>query len=78
MWNIPTEERLAKIPRLYETEDTELKDTLLHLHFFMGGCDWYIAEYDGDDMVIPPEITTGYRTPNHDRNFLFVLLGIAD
>ena len=22
----------------------------IHLHFFIGGCDWYIAEYDGDDL----------------------------
>jgi hypothetical protein len=60
MWNIPTEERLAKIPRLYETEDTELKDKQIHLHFFMGGCDWYIAEYDGKDLFF------GYAILNSD------------
>jgi len=50
MWNTPTEERLSKIPRLYATEDTALKDTLIHLHFFIGSSDWYIAEYDGEDL----------------------------
>jgi hypothetical protein len=50
MWNIPTKDRLAKIPALYETEKTPLQDKLIHLHFFLGGCDWYIAEYDGDDL----------------------------
>ena len=55
MWNIPTEERLAKIPRLYEIKEAKLADKLIRLHFFLGGCDWYIAEYDGDDMVIPPK-----------------------
>ena len=50
MWNEPTKERLAKIPRLYETENIPLKDKLIYLHFFIGGCDWYIAEYDGDDL----------------------------
>lgn len=50
MWNIPAKERLAKIPRLYETERIPLKDKLIYLHFFIGGCDWYIAEYDGKDL----------------------------
>ena len=47
MWNIPTKERLGKVPGLYETEHTPLKDKLIYIHFFIGGCDWYIAEYDG-------------------------------
>jgi hypothetical protein len=34
MWNAPTKERLAKIPRLNETEGTPLKDKLIYLHFF--------------------------------------------
>jgi hypothetical protein len=50
MWNQPTKEQLAKIPGLYETEDIPLKDKLIHLHLFIGGCDWYIAEYDGEDL----------------------------
>jgi hypothetical protein len=50
MWNEPTKERLARIPRLYETENTDLKDKEIHLHFFIGSADWYIAEYDGDDL----------------------------
>ena len=50
MWNEPTRERLSRIPRLYETEQVPLKDKLIYLHFFIGGCDWFIAEYDGDDL----------------------------
>ena len=50
MWNEPSTERLAKIPRLYETEHIQPQDKLIHLHFFIGGCDWYIAEFDGDDL----------------------------
>jgi hypothetical protein len=23
---------------------------VIYEHFFIGGCDWYIAEYDGDDL----------------------------
>ena len=50
MWNEPTQERLAKIPKLYETEHIPLQDKLIHLHFFIGACDWFIAEYDGEDL----------------------------
>ena len=47
MWNEPTKEQLAKIPKLYETEGVALKEKLVWLHFFLGAFDWYIAEYDG-------------------------------
>ena len=50
MWNQPTKERLNRIPKLYETEDVPLKHKRIHLHFFIGGSDWYISEYDGDDL----------------------------
>ena len=60
MWNIPNKERLAKIPKLYETENTPLNDKMIHLHFFIGGCDWYIAEYDGDDLFF------GFAILNND------------
>ena len=51
MWNKPSKERLSKIPKLYETENVPLADKLVYLHFFIGGSDWYIAEYDGDDLL---------------------------
>ena len=50
MWNIPTQQQLNKIPRLSETEHIPLEDKLIYLHFFLGDCDWYIAEYDGEDL----------------------------
>ena len=49
MWNKPTEDQLSNIPRLYETENIPAEEKLIHLHFFIGGCDWFIAEYDGYD-----------------------------
>jgi len=51
MWNEPTTERLAKLPRIYETEEVPLKDKLVHLHFFVAGCDWYICETDRRDLM---------------------------
>ena len=60
MWNEPTQEQLDAIPGLYETEHkTTLPDKLIHLHFFIGGCDWYIAEYDGQDLFFGFAILNG-------------------
>ncbi|EKD39360.1 MAG: hypothetical protein ACD_75C00434G0010 [uncultured bacterium] len=59
MWNIPTQERLDKIPRLYETEKVSVENKLIYLHFFIGSCDWYIAEYDGDDIFFCYAILNG-------------------
>ena len=50
MWNTPDQNELSKLPGLYETEDVELAAKEIHLHFFLGSCDWYIAEYDGQDL----------------------------
>jgi hypothetical protein len=50
MWNTPTADRLSRIPKLYETEHIPLQDKLIYLHFFIGGCDWYVAEFDGEDI----------------------------
>ncbi len=50
MWNKPSKKRLARIPRLYETENTPLEDKLIYLHFFIAGSDWYVCEYDGKDL----------------------------
>lgn len=60
MWNPPSKEILSKLPRLYETEHVSLKDKTIHLHFFIGGCDWFIAEFDGHDLL------WGYAILNND------------
>ncbi len=59
MWNEPSQDQLSRIPRLYETEDTRIEDKLIYLHFFIGGSDWYIAEYDGHDLFFGYAILNG-------------------
>lgn len=59
MWNTPSEQKLARIPRLYETESIPLLEKTVYLHFFIGGCDWYIVEYDGDDLFFGYAILNG-------------------
>ena len=51
MWNTPTEKDLAKIPGLYKTKTVSLKNKLIYLHFFIGGSDWYISEYDRENNL---------------------------
>jgi len=60
MWNEPTQERLSKIPKLYETEEVPLKEKLIYLHFFIFGSDWYVCEFDGHDLF------WGYAILNND------------
>ena len=52
MWNEPPTDQLASVPKLYATENTPLEDKLIYLHFFICGCDWYIAEFDGEEIKI--------------------------
>lgn len=51
MWNEPTDEELEKLPRLYATETIPLDEKLIQMHFFLGGCDWYVTEYNPTDRL---------------------------
>jgi len=50
MWNTPTKKQLAQIPPLNSEAEVPADDIIIHLHFFMGAFDWYISEYDGQDI----------------------------
>jgi len=45
---LPDWDALESIPLLYETEAVPLEQKLVHLHYFVGSCDWYVAELDDD------------------------------
>jgi hypothetical protein len=47
--NEPPPEALSHFPPLYATQTTEPEETVIHAHFFIGSCDWYAAEFDGED-----------------------------
>jgi hypothetical protein len=51
MWGKPTEKQLAKIPKLYETEKIDPKNKIIHMHFFLMGCDWYVCEYSPEEKL---------------------------
>ncbi len=60
MWNKPTKRELRQLPGLYKTEKIPARDKVIHMHFFIGGCDWYAAEFDGEDTFF------GYAVLNGD------------
>ena len=45
MWNKPAQQQLNAIPPLYSTEETPLKEKMIHMPFFLGGSDWYACEH---------------------------------
>jgi hypothetical protein len=42
----PPKSVAAAIPKLHGSEPQEFDDKIIHLHYFIGSCDWYIAEVD--------------------------------
>jgi len=61
MWNPPTERQLQRIPPLYATEHLPWERKTIYEHFFLGGSDWYGAEYDPRDRLF-----FGYAILNDD------------
>jgi hypothetical protein len=37
---------LESIPDLYATEDMPVDSKTMYAHYFIGNCDWYVAELD--------------------------------
>jgi hypothetical protein len=42
----PPKKIAQKVPAPYETDAVPLADKVIHLHYFTGGSDWYLAELD--------------------------------
>lgn len=59
MWNEPSEKELVDLPKLYATDGLPIDETALHMHFFLNGSDWYVAEYDGMDAFFGYVILNG-------------------
>ena len=50
MLNDPPPDVLLNLPPLYATESIPTEETIIQMHFFLGRCDWYAAEFDGEDI----------------------------
>lgn len=61
MWNEPTDNQLAKLPKLYASENTPWEETAIHMHFFLAGCDWFMAEFGSEERIF-----FGYAILNQD------------
>ena len=57
---LPDWDQLTAIPLLYATEDVRSRTRSSTCTFFVGACDWYIAEIDDDSL---PTANTR-RTPS--------------
>ena len=53
----PPADVLAAIPALYATEDVVERDKIVHLHYFVGGCDWWVVEVASIER---PQLAFGY------------------
>lgn len=47
----PPDSELNAMPKLYSTESVLTRDKLVHLHYFVGGFDWWIVEVDPDSLI---------------------------
>ena len=61
MWNEPSELELRALPAIGTNEEVDWKEVLIRMHFFLGGCDWYVAEYAPADRIF-----YGYAILNDD------------
>jgi len=53
MWAKPTKADLEKLHKnLKIQQEAEDGSTLILAHFFMGGCDWYIVDYDPETEIM--------------------------
>ncbi|WP_243088938.1 DUF2958 domain-containing protein [Streptomyces sp. 891-h] len=42
----PRKRDVKEIPGIRETQAIPFKEKTVYLHYFVGGCDWYVAEFD--------------------------------
>lgn len=56
-------QRIDTMPKTYEQDGLGL-ESVAFLHYFLGGCDWYITEKDMDGGVLQ---AFGYAVLNGDR-----------
>jgi hypothetical protein len=61
MWNSPSDKMLNALPKMGSTERIKADDKIIRMHFFLGGSDWYIAEYDPNERSF-----FGYAVLNND------------
>lgn len=61
MLNAPTREQLNKMPWLYATENIQLEDKPVHLHFTIDRCHWWAMEFDGKDTFFGYVMLNGWH-----------------
>ncbi len=73
MWNEPTQDDLAKLPLYHRTDNTPPVDIIIHMHFFLFDCHWYIATYEPTHRVF-----FGYANLGDDECAAWGLIPLQD
>ena len=45
MLNPPPQKVLDQLPQLHATAQSPAEEIIIHMHFFCGPCDWFVAEH---------------------------------
>lgn len=48
---LPHADVLAAIPPLYATDGVRFEDKIIYVHYFVAAANWYVAEYDPEEML---------------------------
>ena len=51
MWNEPSEEELRELPSINTNANTPWKEIIIHQHYILDACDWFMAEYDPQGKI---------------------------
>lgn len=70
---LPDAATLATIPAIYGTEDTPCAEKIVHLHYFVGACDWYVVELDAETGE-----AFGYANLGDDQNAEWGYISLAE
>jgi len=73
------ETKIETIPELYRTEE-EGNDSMIGLHYFLGGSDWYVTELDKEERILFGYVILNEDTEMSEFGYISLneLLGIQD
>jgi len=73
------ETKIETIPELYRTEE-EGDDSVIALHYFLGGSDWYVTELDKEERILFGYVILNEDTEMSEFGYISLneLLGIQD
>ena len=59
MQAIPTIDDLKQLPRLRPKKEISYEETIIYYHLYISKCEWFVAEFDGEDLLYGFVIVNG-------------------